>query len=335
MDAPLDAQPQGAVELAVRALPSLVDGDVRYGPRALTAAWLAEARSAHTRRAYFRDLADFLAWCQRDALDPLAARPTDLGRYRAQLPAATAASTAHRRLSALSSWYRYLHANGATAGNPLASVRRPRVDRDASTTVGLSVAEVQALLRQSDIELAEAAPARRITALRDRAVLRLLADLGLRVGEVTGLDVDALAHNRGYRTLRYTAKGGKVRERALAAHTLEALDAYLDERGLAAGPLFATRPPSGVPGRLDAAAVFRLVRRTARAAGIASAERLSPHSLRHAFATNARDLGIALEDVQDALGHADPRTTRRYDRARHALHREPGLRLGALYETHE
>ncbi|WP_239152796.1 tyrosine-type recombinase/integrase [Virgisporangium aliadipatigenens] len=312
-------------------MPTLPDGDPRYGPRALTAAWLAEARSAHTRRAYFRDLADFLAWCQRDGLDPLAARPTDLGRYRAQLPAATAPSTAHRRLSALSSWYRYLHANGAAEGNPVTAVKRPRVDRDASTTAGLSVEEVQKLLRQADMELAPAPPARRHTALRDRAVLRLLADLGLRVGEVTGLDVDALGHNRGYRTLRYTAKGGKLRERALAPHTLEALDEYLRERGDAPGPLFATRPASGVLGRLDPAAVFRLVRRTARAAGIPSADRLSPHSLRHAFATNARDLGIALEDVQDALGHADPRTTRRYDRARHALHREPGLRLGALY----
>jgi integrase len=75
--------------------------------------------------------------------------------------------------------------------------------------------------------------------------------------------------------------------------------------------------------------VFRLVRRLAREAGIAAADRLSPHSLRHAFATAARSEGVPLEDVQDAMGHADPRTTRRYDRDRHNLDRDPAYTLAA------
>jgi integrase len=69
--------------------------------------------------------------------------------------------------------------------------------------------------------------------------------------------------------------------------------------------------------------VFRLVRRLAERAGIKAWAELSPHSLRHAFATTARDEGVPLEDVQDAMGHADPRTTRRYDRDRHNLDRDP------------
>ena len=81
--------------------------------------------------------------------------------------------------------------------------------------------------------------------------------------------------------------------------------------------------------------MFRLVRRLATRAGLPSADRLSPHSLRHAFATNAREIGVPLEDVQDAMGHADARTTRRYDRARFALHRDPALRLGDLYGERE
>ena len=81
--------------------------------------------------------------------------------------------------------------------------------------------------------------------------------------------------------------------------------------------------------RIDRHGVFRLIRRLAREAGIPAADRLSPHSLRHAFATAARDEGIPLEDVQDAMGHADPRTTRRYDRDRHNLDRDPAYTLAA------
>jgi integrase/recombinase XerD len=96
-------------------------------------------------------------------------------------------------------------------------------------------------------------------------------------------------------------------------------------RGDEPGPLFRT----ATGGRLDRHAVFRLVRRLARDAGIASWARLSPHSLRHAFATAARAEGVPLEDVQDAMGHADPRTTRRYDRDRHNLDRDPSYVIWA------
>jgi site-specific recombinase XerD len=343
---------EAAIAAAVAALPGLSADPGRYGVRAVTAAWLAETSSPHTARAYFRDLSTYLTWCHTDQLDPLTARPADLGRYRAHLEQTAAASTAHRRLAALSSWYRFLTANGAAGGNPVAGVRRPRVDRDASATAGLTPDEVRVLLHRADTEVTVRAAAlaaaptptrggRHLAALRDRALLRTLADLGLRVGEAVALDVGALGHNRGYRTLRYRGKGNKMRERALSAHALEAIDDYLTTRAAGVGvgvekltgPLFATtsRAATDTAGRLDPAAVFRLIRRLAATAGLPAANRLSPHSLRHAFATTARELGVPLEDVQDALGHADPRTTRRYDRARHALHREPGLRLGELY----
>jgi len=111
--------------MALPALPAATDG--RYDVRRLTVAWLADF-AAHTRRAYFRDLAHFLAWCQRDGLDPLQARPTDLGQYRAvvehpvdaRLPSP---ATVHRRLAALSSWYAYLVANGVASNNPLPGLR--------------------------------------------------------------------------------------------------------------------------------------------------------------------------------------------------------------------
>lgn len=345
--------------VALPALPPLDPGD-RYGVRALTVTWLA-GFSPHTRTAYFRDLAHFLAWCQGQALDPRAARPADLDHYRAALqqPARgnpPSPATVQRRLSALSSWYRYLVANsdGAVPGNPAAGVRRPSVDRDASTTAGLTAGEVRSLLHQAGEQVRERADAfrrdptphrraRHLAAARDRALVRLLADLGLRIGEALGLDVDALAHNNGRRTLRYRAKGGRLRERPLSPQVAGAIDDYLAARATAAGdrlrdlagPLFATTGRHAAAGRLTEPAAFLTVRRLARLAGLPSADRLSPHSLRHAFATNARELGIPLEDVQDAMGHADTRTTRRYDRGRFALHRDPALRLGDLYSGKE
>lgn len=356
--AALHHAPGAGTAESVAALPALPPSEPggRYGVRALTVAWLA-GFAARTRTAYFRDLAHYLAWCQQLGVDPMRARTSDLDRYRTALEQSPhrrppGAATVHRRLSALSSWYRYLVANsdGAMVVNPAAGVRRPRVDRDASATAGLTADEVRALLRSAD-EQAEARAsrmsagatadrqARLLAALRDRALLRMLADLGLRIGEALALDVDALTYNQGRRTVRYLGKGSKLRERPLSAHVSAALDDYLAARALAAGqsvhqlagPLFATTSRTSGAGRLTEPAAFLLVRRLARQAGIPSAGRLSPHSLRHAFATNARELGIPLEDVQDAMGHADARTTRRYDRGRHALHRDPALKLGDLY----
>lgn len=351
----------------------------RYDVGRLTAAWLARY-AAHTRAAYLRDLRQYLGWCQEQGLDPLTARPADLDLYRVALasqavpvpggaPGRAAgadgrrgaggwtatpptAATVHRKLSAVSSWYRYLLANRAVAdlsGNPVAGARRPRLDRDSSPTAGLTTEEVRALLRCAEQRAAEWLPhparvgqlppgerRRALAALRDRALLRLLADLGLRVGEALGLDVASLSHNRGRPTVRFVGKGGRVRERPLPPTVTGALEDYLAARRACGdpptGPLFATTARGGgPPGRLDEPAVFRLVRRTARQAGLPAAGRLSPHSLRHAFATNAREAGVPLEDVQDAMGHADTRTTRRYDRDRYALERDPALRLGDLY----
>jgi integrase len=212
------------------------------------------------------------------------------------------------------------------AANPVGGADRPRVARDHSATVGLTAAEVDALLAAAD---ADPGPAR----ARNQAVIALLADLGLRVGEVVGLDVSDLGQERGHHSVRFTGKGGARRRRALTPASAAAIEGYLLTRAAAEGvgvdelrgPLFVTA--SGA--RLDRHAVFRLVRRLAQAAGIPAWAHLSPHSLRHAFATAARDEGVPLEDVQDAMGHADPRTTRRYDRDRHNLDRDPAYALWA------
>ena len=167
----------------------------------------------------------------------------------------------------------------------------------------------------------------------------MLAELGLRVGEALALDLADLRHNRGHRTVRVTGKGGKVRELPIPAPLGRDLDAYLAGRARAAGvaveqlegPLFVTTTGR----RVDQPAVFRLVRRVGKSAGLPAAEHLSPHSLRHTVATAALDAGAPLRDVQDMLGHADPRTTRRYDRSRGSLDRSPAYLIAALFAHDE
>ncbi|HYN92705.1 MAG TPA: tyrosine-type recombinase/integrase [Pilimelia sp.] len=298
-------------------------------------AWLANRRlSAHTRAAYRRDVTGWLAWCAARGRDPLAATFLHLNEYARALEATVdgrtgrppAAATVARKLSALSSWYGFLARLGAVPANPVTGADRPRVDRDHSATVGLTPAEVDALLAAAD-------DADGLIGARARAAVALLADLGLRVGELTSLDIVDLGYERGHRSVRFVGKGGRPRRRALTPGTAAAVDAYLAQRAAVAGvpvadlagPLLAT----ATGGRLDRHAVFRLVRRLAKAAGIPGWARLSPHSLRHAFATTARAEGVPLEDVQDAMGHADPRTTRRYDRDRHNLDRDPAYAIWA------
>jgi integrase/recombinase XerD len=305
-------------------------GTVAVGGSAeqVTEAWLANRRlSPHTREAYRRDVAGWLAWCTDRELDPLRASFLDVNAYARGLEAALLApSTVARKLSGLSSWYDFLLKLRAVDANPVGGADRPYVSRDHSSTVGLTPDEVDALLAASLRETGA-------TAVRNRAVLTLLADLGLRVGEVCSLDVADLGVERGHRSLRFVGKGGRARRRALTPDAAAALDAYLAERAAAAGtqpdrldgPLLVTSGGA----RLDRHAVFRLVRRLAREAGIPGWAKLSPHSLRHAFATTARAEGVPLEDVQDAMGHADPRTTRRYDRDRYNLDRDPSYTLAA------
>ncbi|MFC7533114.1 tyrosine-type recombinase/integrase [Actinoplanes sp. GCM10030250] len=285
-----------------------------------TEAWLANRRlSAHTREAYRRDVNSWLAWCAERQVDPLTANFLDVNAYARGLEARPlAAATVARKLSGVSSWYDFLVKLQAVAANPVGGADRPYVSRDHSSTIGLTPAEVDALL-------AAAQQATGPAAVRHRAVLAFLADLGLRVGEVVSLDLADLGWERGHRTVRFVGKGGKPRRRALTPGAGDALDEYLRIRGAADGPLFVTASGS----RVDRHAVFRLVRRLAKDAGINAADQLSPHSLRHAFATTARAEGVPLEDVQDAMGHADPRTTRRYDRDRHNLDRDPAYTIAA------
>jgi integrase/recombinase XerD len=267
----------------------------------VAAAFLAGYGHA-TREAYARDLrawGDFLAGVEVEVLTAHRVHVDAFARQTEQEGVAPA--TLARRLSALSGFYAYALDEGLIARSPTTRVRRPRLS-DESSRLGVDRAEMRVLL--------DAAQA---SGVRDHALACLLALSGLRVSETLAADVSDLGRERGHRTLRLRRKGGKRQTVALAPRTAAALEVMLDSRS--AGPLFATR--SGR--RMDRHAALKVVRRLARMAGIEHT--VSPHSLRHGFVTAALDAGVPLRDVQDAAGHADPRTTRRYDRGRHSLDR--------------
>ena len=290
-----------------------------------TAAWLWSYReSAHTRAAYRRDVEDFARWCAGRDLDPLAVRRPDLDAYAANLANLNmprsgrpmAPASVARRLAALSSWYAYLHDAGAVGHNPMQRVRRPRVDHDHTSTVGMSAAEAAALLRASASDPV-------LGPRTGGALAGFLVAIGARVSEVCALDVTDLGFDSGHRTVRLRMKGGKTRTRAVPPGLAAQLDGLAD--GRTDGPLFRTQ--DGL--RMDRHTIARFVRRSARAAGLPAAEKITPHSFRHAWATVARERGASLEERQFALGHADPRTTQRYDRARQSLDRDPSYLVAA------
>lgn len=289
---------------------------------------------AGTRPVYERALDHWLTWCHERGYDPLQVGESGIttaiaSLYADQLAAAdcpdcregryTAASMA-KHLSAVASWYAHLAKAGTVAFSPFAESRRPRVDRDVSTGRDLTPGEVDAVR-------AVAAGLRGPYAARHRAVVEVLASLGIRVSELCALLLSGYGRRGAGRTLRVEGKRGRVRLRAVPPSTEQAIAAYLDRRaadelcavGELTGPLFAT-----ATGRqLDRTEVYRLVRRLAAAAGIA--DRIGPHAFRHAFVTRARDAGASVADVQEALGHASTATTMRYDKGR--VDRDPSRLL--------
>jgi site-specific recombinase XerD len=292
--------------------PSAV-GDHVTGAEQVAAAFLL-GYSGHTRDAYRRDLAEWFGFCSEMAVEPLDARRVHIDAWARKLAEldGRAPSTVARKLSAMAGFFRYAVDEEVIARNPAVVVRRPKVG-DESQSTGLDKNELTAL-----IEAAQA------DGPRSQALVLLLALNGLRVSEALNAAASDLDTERGHHVLRIVRKGGKRATIPLAPRTAEAIATYLS--GRADGPLFVT-----ASGRsLDQSAVWRLLRRLATKAVPAKAGSIHPHDLRHAFVTLSLDAGASLRDVQDAAGHADPRTTRRYDRARHNLDRHPTYQVASL-----
>lgn len=299
----------------------LVTPDADEDLRRLVAGWLLGYPSPHTRRAYGRDLDGFACWCAELGVDVLAASRVHVDAWARHLAEVDrrAAATVARKLAAVTAFYRYLVLEEVLAANPGVHARRPRLDADHSSTLGLDRTAARALLAAA----AEHSP-------RLNALVALLLLNGLRIAEALALDVgDVTDYDRGHRIATLHRKGGRAARAALPPAAAAAVDAYLDQRGEldgerpTAGPLLVTR--SGARWRASNAA--RSLAALAARAEVPGAGRVTPHVLRHAAITLALDAGATLRDVQDFAGHADPRTTRRYDHARGRLDRHASYTL--------
>lgn len=278
----------------------------------LIAAWLLSTGSEHTRRAYRADLAQWAAWLADHDVPLLAVARGHVDAFSAGLAALGAApATIARKVAAISSFYGYAADENVLPANPAARARRPAIDPDYSPTHGLDVSEARALITAADAD-----------GPRSSAIVRVLLETGMRVSELAAALIENLGAERGHRYITITRKGGREQKLALpptAAHAVGTATA-----GRAAGPVIVTR--TGKP--MASSEIYRTVRRLARQAGIT--KKITPHSLRHAYATLALDAGVPLRDVQTDLGHRDPRTTRRYDRARERLDRSGAYRVAAV-----
>jgi site-specific recombinase XerD len=283
-------------------LPAVVDPGP-FSERGLFAlAGFLAGYSGLTYDAYALDLRQYASYCAQHHLALFDARRAHIETFARHLEAAgKARATIARRLCTVTCFYRYAEQEGLIATSPAVHVRRPRLDYESHAT-GLDRNELGAMLVVAGL----ASP-------RDHALIALLALNGLRVSEALGANIEDLGLERGHRTVTVLRKGAKTVLVPMAPRTARTVDLAIGER--TSGPIFVGRDST----RLDRHAAARIVRHTARAAGIT--KRVGPHTLRHAFITAALDAGVPLRDVQEAASHADPRTTMRYDRARVSLDR--------------
>jgi integrase/recombinase XerD len=259
-----------------------------------------QGASRNTLAAYRRDLDDFTRFLARQRRPLVAATPASIVAFveRARGAGLTSASIA-RRLSALRGFFRYLVREGALARDPTEHVEPPRASRPLPKA--LSRAAVTAILEAPDVS--------RPRGVRDRALLELLYASGLRASECLDLRLDDLNLTAGY--VICTGKGRQQRLVPVGAEALAWLAAYLRD----ARPRFTRRRdggrvfvnPRGQP--LSRQGLWGLVRRAAARAGV---RRVSPHVLRHSFASHLLEGGADLRSVQAMLGHADIATTQIY-----------------------
>jgi integrase/recombinase XerD len=269
--------------------------------------------SANTIEAYRRDLADYEAYLRAQGTDALQARPSSVRGFLAARGAQflSAASLA-RRLSAIRQFHKFLYAEGWRRDDPTLAIEGPRRARPLPKL--LSMAEVERLIEtaREGLDAAERPLRERLFAARMACLIELIYASGLRVSEVLSLKKSAA--NGKASLIAVSGKGNKERLAPLSRPALAAMKTFralLDEAapGAAAGPwLF---PALSESGHMTRQAFARDLKRVAAAAGIAP-KRVSPHVLRHAFASHLLHNGADLRVVQDLLGHADISTTQIY-----------------------
>lgn len=254
--------------------------------------------SPHTLAAYGRDLQQFASFVRNEKGESVTAGEVDhllLRRYVAQLGKRVRKSSQGRKLAAIRSFYLYLLRRGSVARNPAELVTAPK--REQRLPFHLNIDQATSLVEAPQEEAKQG--------VRDRAILETLYSSGLRVSELTGLDIRDVDLGGGM--LRVMGKGGKERVVPLGRRAVQAVEEYLASRGgVTCGPLFLNSRGE----RINRRSVTRIV--DAHVLRIAAFKRISPHTLRHTFATHMLEGGADLRAIQELLGHASLSTTQKY-----------------------
>jgi len=281
--------------------------------------------SPHTCRCYRRDLEGFEDFLKSSGMvltptgdvkiekvDRIAIR-----KYLSFLHRKNKKSSIARKISTLRSFFKYLVREQIIPSNPAKSISTPKVEKTLPTT--LTVDEAFRLMESPKV-IPEKSSSKGLKKknLRDRAILELLYSSGLRVSELVGLNSNQLDMDLGI--VRVMGKGRKERIVPVGMKAIEVLKAYLEERGMLKGlrPGGRASGPEGeepifvnsLGGRLTTRSVGRLIKKYSRHSGIF--RKVSPHSLRHTFATHLLDAGADIREIQEMLGHSSLSTTQRY-----------------------
>ena len=282
----------------------------------LDALWMERGLSEHTLAAYRRDLKALSSWARAQGSAPDRLSRADLQAYLGeQLARARAPRSVARSLSCLRNFYRYLLREGRRSDDPTLELEGPKQGRPLPKT--LSEGDVEALLGAPDLDDA--------LGFRDRCMLEVLYACGLRVSELVGLTLNQISLNQG--VLRVLGKGGKERLVPIGEEALHWLQRYLREarRELLGARASEVLFPSRRGRPMTRQTFWHRIKGHARRAEIRAP--VSPHVLRHAFATHLVNHGADLRVVQLLLGHSDLSSTQIYTHVARA-------RLRRLHERH-
>ena len=272
----------------------------------------AEIANAHTRKNYMHAVRQFLAWVEPRNLELPRIAPGDVGEYLQALELATPTKKLH--LAALRRFFDRLVNRHVCVINPAATVKAERHSVVEGKTPDIGPTQARSLLKSITV----VDP----VGLRDRAVLAVLIYTAARVGAVAKLTMKNFVNDGSQYTLRFAEKGGKSREIPVRHDLEQFLLAYVQAANITEGPLFRTanrkskrltkNPMTGID-------ICRMMKRHLKSAGLPG--HFSPHSFRVTTVTDLLEQNVPLEDVQYLAGHADPRTTRIYDRRRRKVTR--------------
>ena len=281
------------------AAPPVSPADIRVIEEFIDLSWMERGLATATLSAYRSDLVQFSRWLSIRGFGLEEARRLDVLDFlteHAHQPPRTIA----RRLSALRRFYQYLEREGRIADNPCDRIDAPRLGRPLPDA--LTEKEVERLIAAPDVGTA--------LGIRDRAMLEVLYATGLRVSELVGLRSEQV--NLGQGVLRVVGKGDKERLVPLGEPAVDWLERFLEQgrTGILGAKPSAALFPTGRGRAMTRQAFWYLIKRYARRAGIS--RDISPHTLRHAFATHLLDHGADLRVVQMLLGHRDISTTQIY-----------------------